>query len=690
MGKTLGERLAEARRAAFVGRGEELAFFASWIREPEPDVSVLFVHGPAGVGKSTLLRRFADLAADAGLAALVVDVRDAPPVPDALSAALAPALDASGAVAVVLLDTYESLGDDVDAWFRDHLLTVLAAEVRVVVAGQRPPSTAWRTDPGWSTLLRAIRLDNLSAEECRAFLQVRRLDAATLPDVMASTHGHPLALALMAEVLERGGSAAQPTPDVIDTLLDRFLAAVPSADHRRALEASAQVRVLDEPLLAAVLDVEEVGTLFRWLRGLPFVESTTAGLAPHDLVRDALDADLGWRDPVGRERVRARARAHYLARLDGSDTARQARVLLDLMYLHQDFRAFLDAGASGPGDGLRLDRLVAADIPAITAAVRRHEGEDSAAHAEHWLRVRPDAWQVVRGTDGALCGFLCALPVGADGVPDGAVPADPGLAAAVSDLAASAPLRERERALLFRFWMSVEAYQAASPVQSLLAAHLARTLLLTPGLAVSLLAVADPDLWADFCRYADHRRIPGADFTVGGRTYMVFGHDWRAVPPAAWLALLAGREVAGTPTPAEADPVASTRGAVLSRQDFADAVRRALRDLTRPDRLRGSPLLGSRVVAARTGPQAPVRARVSALQDALREAVAGLRGNPADERLYRVLHRAYLAPAPSLERAAEALGLPSSTFRRYLSAGVARVVEILWEPEVVPDGPPIG
>ena len=61
MGKTLGERLAEARRAAFVGRGEELAFFASWIREPEPDVSVLFVHGPAGVGKSTLLRRFADL-----------------------------------------------------------------------------------------------------------------------------------------------------------------------------------------------------------------------------------------------------------------------------------------------------------------------------------------------------------------------------------------------------------------------------------------------------------------------------------------------------------------------------------------------------------------------------------------------------------------------------------------------------
>ncbi len=702
MGQTLGERLAAARRAAFVGREAERALFDEWIRAADPDAAVLYVHGPAGVGKSTLLARFADTAAEAGVPTIRLDIRDLPPVREALSAALAPALGPRGRRPLVLIDTYEMLDDDTDAWVRGHLLPTLPADTRVVLAGQRPPSTAWRTDPGWSALLRAVPLGNLDADECRAFLEARRIDSRTLPDVLSSTHGHPLALTLAAEVIAGGGSAAHLSPDVIATLLDRLLAAVPSAAHRRALEASAQVRALDEALLAAMLDQVDVGETFRWLRGLPFMEMVDAGLAPHDLVRDALDADLRWRDPARQRDLRSRARAHFLAGLDGADRIRQARIVLDLMYLHQDFRLFLGAGAPQVGDGLRLDHLSREDAPAVIAAVRRHEGEESAALAGHWVGARPDAWHVVRGSDGVVHGFLCALPVAADGVPvrnDG-VPVgvdavddpsrpdagDPAVAAAVREVAASAPLREPERALLFRFWMSVEGYQSVSPVQSLLAAHLARTLLLTPGLAISLLAVADPDLWADFCRYADHRRIPGADFTVGGWTYAVFGHDWRAVPPAAWLALLAGREVSGATAPTEPDPTLSTRAAVLSRQDFADAVRRALRDLTRPDRLRGSPLLGTWVVLARTGLQSPVRERVAALQDVLREAVAGLRGNPADERLYRVLHRAYLAPAPSLERAAEALGLPSSTFRRYLAAGVARVVEILWEREVVPDG----
>jgi hypothetical protein len=47
-----------------------------------------------------------------------------------------------------------------------------------------------------------------------------------------------------------------------------------------------------------------------------------------------------------------------------------------------------------------------------------------------------------------------------------------------------------------------------------------------------------------------------------------------------------------------------------------------------------------------------------------------------------VLHRAYIAPAASLEKAAEVLDLPSSTFRRLLSTGVARVTDLLWHREL--------
>jgi hypothetical protein len=49
---------------------------------------------------------------------------------------------------------------------------------------------------------------------------------------------------------------------------------------------------------------------------------------------------------------------------------------------------------------------------------------------------------------------------------------------------------------------------------------------------------------------------------------------------------------------------------------------------------------------------------------------------------YRALHRTYLDPAPSQERAAALLGLPFSTYRRHLKGGIMQVVEILWQREI--------
>ena len=59
-----------------------------------------------------------------------------------------------------------------------------------------------------------------------------------------------------------------------------------------------------------------------------------------------------------------------------------------------------------------------------------------------------------------------------------------------------------------------------------------------------------------------------------------------------------------------------------------------------------------------------------------------LANTPRDRRLHRVLVRAYLAPAPTLERAAEVLELPYSTFRRLLATAVQRVATVLWHREL--------
>ncbi len=182
-------------------------------------------------------------------------------------------------------------------------------------------------------------------------------------------------------------------------------------------------------------------------------------------------------------------------------------------------------------------------------------------------------------------------------------------------------------------------------MQGLIATQFARHFLTTPGLAVTLMSFRHPEQWEAFCTYADQRRAPAADFTVGGAGFTSFVHDWRTVPPAAWVARLSQQELGVAPTAAaEHQP----RVLVLGQQDFAAAVRQGLRDYTRPDRLRTSPLLRCRLVTTRLrGGEGPGE-QAEVLKALLKEAAETLSLAPADRRLHRVLVRAYLAPAPTL------------------------------------------
>jgi hypothetical protein len=257
---------------------------------------------------------------------------------------------------------------------------------------------------------------------------------------------------------------------------------------------------------------------------------------------------------------------------------------------------------------------------------------------------------------------------------------DPAAKAAWRYLERHAPLRPGEKATLFRFWMARDTYQSVSAMQSLIFANAAQHYLTTPGLAFTFFPTADPDFWAPVFTYVDLVRLPQADFEVGGRRYGVYGHDWRVTPPMAWLDLLAEREIAAEPlavSGAESVPLV-----VLGEPDFAAAVRDALRNFHRSDDLRTNPLLRSRVVVERAGSGADDSTGVAALRDLLTEAAQSLRASPRDVKCYRALHRTYLDPAPSQERAAELLGLPFSTYRRHLKTGISRVGEILWQREI--------
>ena len=112
-------------------------------------------------------------------------------------------------------------------------------------------------------------------------------------------------------------------------------------------------------------------------------------------------------------------------------------------------------------------------------------------------------------------------------------------------------------------------------------------------------------------------RAPEADFEVGGRRYGVFAHDWRRFGGAEWLERMTEREL-GDEAPAPSPERRPEALLALSQAEFADAVRRALRDLHRPDALATNPLARTRVVRERRA-ELPAP---EALRELLYEAVA--------------------------------------------------------------------
>jgi hypothetical protein len=118
---------------------------------------------------------------------------------------------------------------------------------------------------------------------------------------------------------------------------------------------------------------------------------------------------------------------------------------------------------------------------------------------------------------------------------------------------------------------------------------------------------------------------------------------------------------------------------VLSQPDFDQSVRQALRDLHRPDLLARNPLLRTRLMVDSSGNREPSAA---VLETLVRAAVESLREHPRDDKLFRAVDRTYVRPAATQERAAAALGLPFSTYRRHLTHGVDRLVDRLWNQEV--------
>ena len=667
----LGDVLDEARRRTFVGRDAELAAFDDAVAG-RSSRRVFLVHGVGGIGKSTLLGQFRAHALAAGRPAVLIDGREVDPSPDGVRAALARALpepslglgDVPGLA--LLVDHYEQL-TATDAWLRRELLRELPEDAVAVLAGRDAPDPAWRRLPGWPELGTAFRLDGLTERESGEFLARSGVPAERHAGLVPLSRGHPLALALLADAASEGPlpQSLCDAPDLVSALLEGVVSQVPGEAHAVGLATCTVAWSTTEDLLAETVG-DAAPEVWDWLAGQPYVARGPRGLILHDLARDVLTAELERRSPARQRRLHRIIHDRVVAEIRvavGPDRQHPAQQLL---FLHRHSPLTSTIGTLRSRGSAAVVPGAPEDHRAVLTMIDRSVGPDSAALARGWLRDVPESLQVVRQSDGLSAFSLSLL------LPNGSAleRSDPVVRAALEHAERTAPARPGEQIHVMRFMGGAQEYER-DPYAVLVSSVVALTTWLTRPLAWSFAPPVDPEFWGPFFDYLGMSRI--TEVTVGRRTSVLYGMDWRRLPVDSWMDMMNDRELTGASGP---PPDHLLRPVPLGREAFAAAVRTALRDLHRDDRLRAGPLFGTRLAL---GPDGPSPAQ---LRSALERAVAALGRQPRGPELRRVLDRTFVHPAPTQEAAAEVLGLPFSTYRRHLATALTELVDLLWAVEI--------
>lgn len=669
---TLADRLALARRVHFVGRAEERARFTRMLRGvAEP---VWFLHGPGGIGKSTLLRELAREAEACDRIVLQIDARHVPATPEGWRQAMAAALHGEGTNlpppgSVLLVDTFEAIVA-LEPWLRDEELPRYPADVIVVLAGRTPADAQWRLDAGWSAVAAVTRLLPFSEAEAQAYLAARLPGRAVPPQLLAQGRGSPLLLALLADAERHGRGAALPAvPEgdaLVRELLARFAGELQDPLRRSAFDLLIVARTVNLPMLAEVVDAAAAPVLLGWLRTLPFVEAAELHVQVHDVVRESFAAAWSERDPDEIERLRLRTMQHTARRLARVGSDETARLLKDWLFLmrHTSAGPYLDQAAL---ESHRLDAMDAqTDPPRIEALAQARHGEAAVSLVRHWLHAAPDAFVVVRRHDGAFAGALLILEL--TRVSAEALAGDALAEAAWRHVLATRAPRPGGSVWLARLTIDVESAGLPNATFSMGGMRVTRRALLEADAEWTLLAHPDPagmePAYRSFSRINWAHRVPALEHRLGDEDWGVFARDYVAEPvPPEWRAL---------PAPGQ-----GSRGPVLGRDAFAAAVKDALRHFAREDKLAANPLLGCHWLDG-----GDTAARVAALRERLRQAVQALAEHPADAKFHHALRLTWLDPGTSQERVAEELGLPFNTYRYHLARGTDRVVQALWQREL--------
>lgn len=707
---TFANRLSSARNRNFVGRAREQQLWAATLAVDLAPCPLLWIVGPAGVGKTALASRLSELAADGGRLVVQLDARELETTSSEAFLAqflvgIAQAKHSASRISqrpsqtvsleeivraaiedvpgVLIIDAAEALGP-LERWLREALLPALPATWCVVVAGRNAPSPSWQTDAGWRDVMRVHPLPNLDLDDSSSYLEGRGVPSECHRAIFLATHGHPLALSVAASVMLQGVHTephlALHDPSAVAALLHCFGHAVPELQYRKALQIAAHARVVNETILRHVFATDDVSHLYEWLSSLSSTTAGPEGLHLHDLAAHAIACESRRRDPSSYLRTHHKLVSYYVDRLQAASDAARNQAAVDLCFLHRHSATLgrlLDWTHT-----LALDAapLQPDEYAALVAATRRVQGREASIAVEFWIGRQPEAFTILRERSGEVRGYVCALLLTqAEADSREVQAADHRLSPIATTIRSHGPLRDHEQILV----LHALDYEAGSDPSAVLVPMLVTALQhlrRMPRLAWTFAIGQEPiGQWDPVLRHLEH--FPGPSIAVGDRVCWAYGHDWRARPAQDVFEAMAEREALAEHAIPMHPPTASAL--VLSREAFAKAVRSALRSYTDPYALQGNPLMQCRVAKhmRRSPGDAP-------LQRVIELALGQLEHSEKDSQLYTAVKLTYCDPGRTQQETAELLDMPFSTYRRHLSVGIERMTHWLWQREV--DGDAVG